>query len=321
MADPLLQIDNLSISFEVDGERLSIVDGVSFDIYSGETVALVGESGCGKSLTALATMGLIDPPGRIDSGSIRLGGEELTRLDELALQDVRGRRIGMVFQEPMAALNPVFSVGQQISEVLIRHLKMDRKQARDYSLNLLDKVGIPSPEHRIDQYAHELSGGMQQRIMIAMALACKPELLIADEPTTALDVTIQAQILNLLEELQAEMGMAVLLISHDLGVVANVAQRVVAMYAGRIAEVSGVEDLFDRPLHPYTQLLLKSLPSEEQEKQRLSTIEGTVPRPQNYPTGCRFSNRCPQVLPKCLQQVPMVTVPQPGQQVGCWLYG
>lgn len=317
---PLLQIDDLSISFGVDGERLSVVEGVSFDINPGETVALVGESGCGKSLTALAIMGLIDPPGRIDSGSIRLAGEELTDLDELALQNIRGHRIGMVFQEPMAALNPVFTVGAQIAEVFIRHLALDRSKAREHTLHMLDRVGIPSPQHRIDQYPHELSGGMQQRIMIAMALACKPELLIADEPTTALDVTIQAQILNLLEELQAEMGMAVLLISHDLGVVANAAQRVVVMYAGRTAEISGVENLFKLPLHPYTQLLLQASPSAEQEKKRLSTIGGTVPRPQNYPNGCRFSNRCPQVLPKCHEHVPKMLAPQLGQQVGCWLY-
>ena len=320
MIQPLLQIENLSVSFSLDGERLSVVEGVSFDINPGETVALVGESGCGKSLTALAIMGLIDPPGRIDSGSIKLAGEELTELDEAALQNIRGHRIGMVFQEPMAALNPVFTIGTQIAEVSIRHLKMDRIQAREHSLHLLDRVGIPSPRHRIDQYPHELSGGMQQRTMIAMALACKPELLIADEPTTALDVTIQAQILNLLKELQAEMGMAVLLISHDLGVIANAAQRVVVMYAGRAAEISGVVDLFNRPLHPYTQLLLKALPSAEQEKIRLSTIAGTVPRPQNYPVGCRFSNRCPQVLPKCKAQQPQMHVAQSGQQVGCWLY-
>lgn len=320
MLQPLLQIKDLSISFTLEGERLSVVDGLSFNVNPGETVALVGESGCGKSLTALAIMGLIDPPGRIDGGSIKLAGEELTELGEPALQDIRGRRIGMIFQEPMAALNPVFSVGAQISEVFIRHLAMDKNEAREHSIHLLDKVGIPSPQHRIDQYPHELSGGMQQRTMIAMALACKPELLIADEPTTALDVTIQAQIMNLLEQLQAEMGMAVLLISHNLGVVANAAQRVVVMYAGRTVEISGVDKLFNFPLHPYTQLLLKALPSSDLEQTRLSTIEGTVPRPQDYPIGCRFSNRCPQVIQKCYQQAPEMRAPQPDQQVGCWLY-
>ncbi len=316
---PLLKVENLHISFFTERGELRVVEDMSFNILAGETMALVGESGCGKTVTALAIMGLIDEPGRIVRGSIRLKGQELVGLPEKALQELRGRRIGMIFQEPMTSLNPVFTVGDQIREVLIRHFAMDKDAARSEVLRLLQKVGIPSPERRIDQYPHELSGGMKQRVMIAMALACKPDLLIADEPTTALDVTIQAQILHLLKDLQKELGMAILLITHNLGIVAHFAQRVVVMYAGKIAEQADVRDLFKNPLHPYTQALLAALPSPT-HKSRLQSIQGTVPTPLEYPVGCRFSTRCPAVMPHCSQRDPILKEQEPQHDVACWLY-
>jgi oligopeptide/dipeptide ABC transporter ATP-binding protein len=316
---PLLKVKNLHVSFFTDRGELRVVEDVSFNIFAGETMALVGESGCGKTVTALAIMGLIDHPGRIVRGSIQLKGQELVGLPEKALQELRGRRIGMIFQEPMTSLNPVFTVGNQISEVLVRHFAMDKDTARSEVLRLLKKVRIPSPDRRIDQYPHELSGGMKQRVMIAMALACKPDLLIADEPTTALDVTIQAQILHLLKDLQKELGMAILLITHNLGIVAHFARRVVVMYAGKIAEQADVRDLFKNPLHPYTQALLAALPSPT-HKGRLQSIQGTVPTPPEYPVGCRFSTRCPAVMPHCPQQDPILKEQEPGHDVACWLY-
>jgi oligopeptide/dipeptide ABC transporter ATP-binding protein len=316
---PLLRVKDLHVSFFTDRGELRVVEDVSFNIFAGETMALVGESGCGKTVTALAIMGLIDAPGRIVRGNIRLKEQELVGLPEKALQEFRGRRIGMIFQEPMTSLNPVFTVGDQISEVLIRHFAMDKDEARTEVLRLLKKVGIPSPDRRIDQYPHELSGGMKQRVMIAMALACKPDLLIADEPTTALDVTIQAQILHLLKDLQKELRMAILLITHNLGIVAHFAQRVVVMYAGKIAEQADVRDLFKNPLHPYTQALLAALPSPT-HKGRLQSIQGTVPTPLEYPVGCRFSTRCPAVMPHCSQQDPALKEQAPHHDVACWLY-
>ncbi len=317
---PLLKVTDLHLSFFTDRGELRVVEDVSFNILAGETVALVGESGCGKTVTALAIMGLMDEPGRIVRGSIRLKGEELVGLSEKDLQQWRGRRIGMIFQEPMTSLNPVFTVGNQIGEVLIRHFAMGKDKARTEVLRLLQKVGIPSPERRIDQYPHELSGGMKQRVMTAIALACKPDLLIADEPTTALDVTIQAQILHLLKELQKEMGMSILLITHNLGIVAHFAQRVVVMYAGKIAEQAGVRDLFKNPLHPYTQALLAALPSPIHTTLRLQSIKGTVPTPLEYPVGCRFSTRCPAAMPHCSQNDPILKEQEPQHDVACWLY-
>lgn len=317
--DPLLKVTDLNVSFFTDRGELKVVQDVSFDIRSGETVALVGESGCGKTVTALAIMGLIEDPGRIVRGSIRLKGQELVGLSEKALQQIRGRRISIIFQEPMTSLNPVFTVGNQIGEVLIRHFRMDKKTVRAEVLRLLQKVGIPSPEQRIDQYPHELSGGMKQRVMIAMALAGKPDLLIADEPTTALDVTIQAQILALLKQLQKEMGMSILLITHNLGVVAHFVQRVVVMYAGKIAERARVRTLFKNPLHPYTQALLAALPTPGRTD-RLLSIQGTVPTPLEYPVGCRFSTRCPAVMPYCHDHDPPLKEQDPQHDVACWLY-
>ncbi|HHB92818.1 MAG TPA: ABC transporter ATP-binding protein [Thioploca sp.] len=314
----ILDINNLHISFFTDKGELKIVQDITFDIKAGETVALVGESGCGKSVTALAIMSLIDEPGRITKGSIKLNGQEMIGLSKMKLQQIRGRKISMIFQEPMTSLNPVFTIGDQISEVLIHHFDMTKNDVEQESINLLKKVGISSPYSRIKQYPHELSGGMKQRVMIAMALACKPDLLIADEPTTALDVTIQAQILRLLNQLQDEMGMAILLITHNLGVVAHFAQRVIVMYAGKIAEYTGVRPLFKQPLHPYTQALLKTLPVPGHE--RLAAIAGNVPMPFEHLSGCSFSNRCIKKMVRCHQDNPHLLEYLSEHYVACWLY-
>jgi oligopeptide/dipeptide ABC transporter ATP-binding protein len=314
----VLQVDNLHISFLTDRGEIRVVENVDFNIHAGETLALVGESGCGKSVTALAIMGLLEQSGRIKQGSIKLKEQQLVGLSNKEYQKIRGRHIGMIFQEPMTSLNPVFTIGNQISEVLTHHFKMTQRDARLEVLSLLEKVGISSPRQRIDQYPHEFSGGMKQRVMIAMALACQPDLLIADEPTTALDVTIQAQIMRLLKQLQDEMGMAILLITHNLGVVAHFAQRLVVMYAGEIAEQADVHSLFKNPLHPYTQALLKALPRPGHE--RLAAIEGTVPKPEEFPVGCHFCTRCPKVMERCPQQSPQLKQQEPKHQVACWLY-
>ncbi|MFQ5848983.1 MAG: ABC transporter ATP-binding protein [Candidatus Binatia bacterium] len=317
---PVLEVAGLDVSFFTDRGELRVVHDVAFDIQAGETVALVGESGCGKTVTALAIMGLIEEPGRIVRGCIRLNGQELVGIPEIKLQQVRGRRIGMIFQEPMTSLNPVFTIGDQIGEVLVRHFATDENQTRAEVLRLLGKVGISLPGRRIDQYPHELSGGMKQRVMIAMAIACKPDLLIADEPTTALDVTIQAQILHLLKQLQGDMRMAILLITHNLGVVAHFARRVVVMYAGEIAERADVRAIFKTPLHPYTQALLAALPNPLHRGERLASIKGTVPMPLDYPAGCRFCTRCPHVLERCVEDSPVLREQEPRHDVACWLY-
>lgn len=314
----VLEVRGMHVSFATEHGEWPVVSDVSFSVGRGETVALVGESGCGKSVTALAILGLLGPTGRVVKGDARLNGQSLLSLPEIEKQALRGRRIGMIFQEPMTSLNPVFTVGDQIGEVLTRHLALESDAAREETLRLLKRVGIPSPEQRINQYPHEMSGGMKQRVMIAMAIACKPDLLIADEPTTALDVTIQAQILRLLQELQREMGMAILLITHNLGVVAHFAKRVVVMYAGQIAEEADTRGLFRTPLHPYTRALLNSLPRPGGG--RLEAIHGAVPAPNNYPIGCRFCTRCPKIMPHCPTDVPPMASPQAGSRVGCWLY-
>ena len=316
-ATPVLEVEGLHVSFFTEHGEWRVVRDVSFSVGAGETVALVGESGCGKSVTALAVLGLLEKTGRVMQGDARLGGQSLITLPEVQRQQLRGRRIGMIFQEPMTSLNPVFTIGDQIGEVLIRHMGVTLPAARAQTMDLLRTVGIPSPEQRIDQYPHELSGGMKQRVMIAMAIACKPDLLIADEPTTALDVTIQAQILRLLQDLQREMGMAILLITHNLGVVAHFAQRVVVMYAGQIAEQAETRAIFRKPQHPYTRALLNSLP---RPGARLEPIQGTVPAPDNYPTGCRFCTRCPDVMARCRDEVPPLRETDRGHRVACWLY-
>ncbi len=316
---PLLEVDQLSTSFFTDKGEVRAVEEVSFSVDKGQTVALVGESGCGKSVTALSIMRLIGHPGRITSGQILFRGRDLVRLPEKDMREIRGKEIGMVFQEPMTSLNPVFTIGDQIGEVLRVHEHLTPEQTREQVIGILNKVGIPSPERRIDQYPHEMSGGMKQRVMIAMALACKPDLLIADEPTTALDVTIQAQILELLKGIQEEMGLAVLLISHNLGVVAQFAQEVVVMYASRIAERASVKQLFANPSHPYTRALMRSIPRPGMRHTRLQVIEGTVPSPLLYPKGCHFATRCPEVLDYCADQEPPDVQVEPGHNALCWL--
>jgi oligopeptide/dipeptide ABC transporter ATP-binding protein len=298
---PLLSVSNLAVGFESGGKVLRAVDGVSFDVRKGRTLGIVGESGCGKSVTAFSIMRLLPQPhGKILDGSIRFEGTDLVRATEGELHRIRGGRIGMVFQEPLSALNPVQTIGKQLSEVLLLHKTITKKQALAESIILLGKVGIPSPEVRVGEYPHQLSGGMRQRVVIAMALSCNPSLLIADEPTTALDVTIQAQILDLMLSLQRELGMAIVLITHDLGVIAQVCDDVVVMYAGQVAEQGTVEDIFRKPTHPYTRGLLASVPRlTTLRKSRLPTIEGAVPMLNEMPPGCRYQNRCPYAEARC----------------------
>lgn len=289
----LLEVTDLRTGFETDSGQVVAVDGVSFSVERDKTLGIVGESGCGKSVTALSIMQLLPrPAGNILGGSIQFKDRELVEATPEHMVDVRGDEIGMIFQEPMTALNPVQKIGRQVSEVFMLHKEMDKAAAREASIDILDKVGIPSPEVRVDEYPHQLSGGMRQRVMIAMALGCKPDLLIADEPTTALDVTVQAQILKLISDLQAEMGMAVILITHDLGVIAETCDEVVVMYGGRIVERAPVLELFENPLHAYTRGLLRSIPRLDRErKTKLPTIEGNVPPLDKMPSGCRFSTR------------------------------
>jgi len=297
----VLAVDGLRTLFATEGGEFAAVDGVSFAVDAGRTLAIVGESGCGKSVTALSIMGLVpSPPGRIAGGSIRFEGRELVGLDERELQDLRGNGLAMIFQEPMSSLNPAFTIGEQIVEGLLRHRPIGRAEATARALAMLKKVRMPAPEQRFHEYPHRLSGGMRQRAMIAMALACEPKLLIADEPTTALDVTIQAQILALMRVLQDETGTAVVLITHDLGVVAEVADEVVVMYAGRVVERAPVAALFAEPQHPYTVGLLGSMPRlDGPALDRLASIEGQVPSPLALPAGCRFADRCPFVIAEC----------------------
>jgi len=317
--DPLLEVDTLSVSFATDNGRARVVEDVSFALRSGETVGLVGESGCGKSVTAMSIMRLIpSPPSHVDGGRILFQGNDLLTLDNLEMRAIRGDRIGMIFQEPMTSLNPTFSIGYQIAEVFRIHRGMSAAQARRESIDILGMVGIGAAERRLHQYPHELSGGLRQRIMIAMALACRPDLLIADEPTTALDVTVQAQILDLLRRLQTEMGMSVLLISHDLSIVAEVCKQVLVMYAGRIVERAAVDDLFRRPRHPYTSGLLSSSPRLGRRRATLPTIPGMVPTPGQRGSGCHFADRCPRVSGRCGVETPALATIGPERDVACW---
>lgn len=301
----LLEVSHLKTSFVTDEGEITIVNDVSFSVRAARTLAIVGESGCGKSVTALSIMGLLaKPAGRIQQGSICFEGQELVGAPERVLQDLRGNGMSMIFQEPMTSLNPSYTVGEQIIEGLIKHRKLSRTQAREKAIDILRKVRIPSPEQRLDEFPHKLSGGMRQRVMIAMALVCEPRVLIADEPTTALDVTIQAQILELMRTLQQETGTAIVLITHDLGVVAEVADEVIVMYAGRVVERAPVHALFEMPQHPYTVGLLGAIPRLDLEQTRLVSIEGQVPSPAQPLAGCSFAPRCPFVQPACLNQVP-----------------
>lgn len=306
VAKTLLSVRNLVVEFDTRFGPVRAVDDISFDIFPNETVGIVGESGCGKTVTGLSLLRLVpSPPGRIVQGSIILNGNDLVQLPENDMAQLRGDDISMIFQEPMTALNPVLSLGTQMTDVLRQHRKMTKREARDVAIDMLAKVGIPVPEKRIDEYPHELSGGMRQRVMIAMALSCNPKLLVADEPTTALDVTTQAQVLEQIVELQEEFHMAVILITHDLGVIAETCQRAVVMYCGNIVETGTVEDLFQRPRHPYTKGLLESIPRLRDERiAELPIIPGMVPDLLSLPPGCRFADRCKYAQADCLQTPP-----------------
>ena len=319
----LLQIRNLHTYFFTDEGVAKAVDGVDLELEEGGTLGVVGESGCGKSVTALSIMRLIpEPPGKIVEGEITFNGTNLLTLPEAEMRKIRGRSISMIFQEPMTSLNPVFQIGDQIAEVLRLHEGMSRKDAWNRSVEMLKLVGIPAPERRVMEYPHQLSGGMRQRAMIAMALACSPKLMIADEPTTALDVTIQAQILELMNRLQKEKGMSLILITHNLGVIAETARKVAVMYAGRIVEYTDVRPIFATPKHPYTQGLLKSIPrldAHHGRKEKLEAIPGLVPSLLDLPVGCKFSNRCKYVFDRCVEEPPLLE-PVPGHLVRCWLH-
>ncbi len=315
----LLQVQDLRICFKVDGGELTAVQGVSFSVEAGRTLGIVGESGCGKSVTSLSIMGLLPKgQGRIAAGSIRFDGVDLTQLAEPAMRALRGNRIAMIFQEPMTSLNPAFTIGDQLIEAIRCHRGIDAAAARLHAIEMLRRVRIPSPEARIDTYPHKLSGGMRQRVMIAMALACEPQLLIADEPTTALDVTIQAQVLELMRNLRRETAMAIILITHDLGVVAELADDVVVMYAGRVVERASVAALFALPQHPYTIGLLGSIPTLHVRQERLAAIEGQVPTPMTVLPGCRFAARCPFGDAHCTTAEPPLVEVKPGHLAACW---
>jgi oligopeptide/dipeptide ABC transporter ATP-binding protein len=321
---PLLKVSGLITRFFTEDGVVKAVDGIDFHINRGEVLGLVGESGCGKSVTALSIMRLVGIPGRIVSGDVIFNNINIRTLSEKEIQDIRGNRISMIFQQPQSSLNPVFNVGEQLAEVFHIHRDMDKKEVWDKSVELLRVVGIPDPEQKAYAYPHEMSGGQAQRVMIAMALALRPELLIADEPTTALDVTIQAQILDLMRDLRSQLDTAVLLITHDLGVVAEIADRVAVMYAGKIVEEAGVSNLFEQPLHPYTRGLINSVPVLGEVKERLDVIEGVVPNLIDLPLGCSFAPRCPDRrkhgLSICNDKSPFLKPVEPGHSVQCWLY-
>jgi oligopeptide/dipeptide ABC transporter ATP-binding protein len=315
----LLEVRNLRTYFYTDDGVAKSVDGIDFSVDRGETLGLVGESGCGKSVSALSVMRLIpDPPGKIVGGEITFGSRDLLKLTEDEMRSIRGNDISMIFQEPMTSLNPVFTVGQQIDEAVILHQKVSRSEARNRSIEMLRLVGIPAPEQRYGEYPHQLSGGMRQRVMIAMALSCNPAVLIADEPTTALDVTVQAQILELITKLQEELGMAMIMITHDLGVIAEVSDRVAVMYAAKIVEYSTADEIFYNQKHPYTIGLLKSIPRLGQRNIRLATIEGTVPSPHDFPVGCHFCTRCAYADALCWNDEPPLVEVETGHLVACW---
>jgi peptide/nickel transport system ATP-binding protein len=317
---PLLSVRGLGVSFPTGAQRVTVVDDVSFDVGPGETLCLVGESGSGKSITALSILGLVNAPGRIDVGEIRFAGNDLRKATPARLRQIRGGEIGMIFQEPMTSLNPLFTVGEQIGEGLRIHQGLSRRQARATAIDLLQRVGIAAAAQRVEQHPHEMSGGMRQRVMIAMALACQPKLLIADEPTTALDVTIQAQILELLMSLREELGMAVIFITHDMGVVARIAERVVVMYAGRVVEDAAVRRIFAHPGHPYTEALLRCILSMVSDDVTLDFIPGTVPSPRAMPPGCRFAPRGPLTQPICSTAVPPMYLLLDHQRAACFAH-
>lgn len=318
--DEIIKIKGLKTYFYTEDGVVKAVDGVDFDIRKGETMGLVGESACGKTVTSLSIMRLVEsPPGKIEEGEVFYKGENLLKISQKRMRKVRGNEISMIFQEPMTSLNPVFTIGRQLSEVLILHQNMSKNEALDKSEEMIKLVGIPRAREILKGYSHELSGGMRQRAMIAMALSCNPGLLIADEPTTALDVTIQAQILELIKSLQDSIGMAVLFITHDLGVIAEVSDRVAVMYAGKIQEFGTVEEIFLEHVHPYTEGLLKSIPMLNVRKKKLDVIEGGVPDPLNFPPGCKFNPRCRYKIDKCEKEEPELLKIKPGHLLRCWV--
>ena len=320
--EPLLEVQDLHTQFFTLNGVIRAVDGVSFELAPGETLGLVGESGCGKSVTALSVMRILpEPAGRITRGSILFRGQDLAALPEKEMEKIRGNKIAMVYQEPMTALNPAFTVGDQLGEVFRVHQGLGRREAVKKAAELLHQVGIPSPATRVKDYPHQLSGGMRQRAVIAMAIACNPEILIADEPVTALDVTIQAQILDLILNLRSRLGMSLILISHDLGVVANMVERVIVMYAGRIVETAGVEEIFRSPLHPYTRGLFQSIPRIGRRVETLPEIPGSVPNLLQLPKGCKFVNRCAEVVERCAQEEPSLFPAGKGHFSRCWHQG
>ncbi|MBV7509444.1 ABC transporter ATP-binding protein [Bacillus sp. sid0103] len=319
--EKLLQVENLETEFTKDKQKIKILHGVNFDIHKGEVLGLVGESGSGKSLTSLSVMKLFKgTSGEITSGRIQFNDQDITNKSESEMRKIRGKQIAMIFQEPMTSLNPVMKIGEQLLEPIRVHLGLGEKKAREHAVSNLKKVGIPRAEDIMNEFPHQLSGGMRQRIMIAMAISCHPQLLIADEPTTALDVTIQAQILDLMKQLQEKEKMSVLLITHDLGVVAEMCDRVVVMYAGRVVEEADVFELFESPKHPYTKGLIGSIPKLGQKKEKLDSIKGNVPDPSNLPKGCKFAPRCDDVMPLCYSEEPPEMKLENGRTCSCWLY-
>ncbi len=320
MTDPVLSVRDLRVEFVTRRGILKAIDGVSFDIARGEVLGVVGESGAGKSVTGSAVIGLIEPPGRIAGGQILLAGQRIDNLSAEAMRRVRGRKIGMIFQDPLTSLNPLYTVAEQLVETIQTHTTLTARQARDRAIGLLAEVGIPAPERRIDSYPHEFSGGMRQRVVIALALCAEPELIIADEPTTALDVSVQAQIIALLKKLCRDHGTAVMLVTHDMGVIAETADRVAVMYAGRIAEIGPVRDVVSRPLHPYAKGLMGAIPTLEQDADRLVQIPGSMPRLTNIPPGCAFNPRCSEVFARCHVDRPEPLDRGGGHRVACHLY-
>ncbi len=321
MKRPVIEIKDLKTYFFVEEGVVKAVDGVSFEIAEGETLGIVGESGCGKSVTSISIMRLVpNPPGKIVGGQILFKGEDLLMKSEADMRKIRGNEISMIFQEPMTSLNPVYTIGDQIAESVMLHQNLTKREAFSRAVEMLDKVGIPASEKRVHEYPHQLSGGMRQRVMIAMALSCNPKMLVADEPTTALDVTIQAQILELMKQLRDEFNTAIMLITHDLGVIAEVADRVAVMYAGKIVEYTDVMTLFQKPGHPYTIGLLKSIPKLTGNHKRLEPIQGVVPSPLNLPQGCKFNNRCPYAREKCFEKEPELVEVEKGHSVRCWFH-
>jgi len=320
MTEPVLSVRDLRVEFPNRRGTLTALDGISFDIKPGEVLGMVGESGAGKSLTGAAIIGLLEPPGRIAGGEIWLRGERIDTLSPERLRRIRGKRIGMVFQDPLTSLNPLFTVAQQLIETIRTHLDLSEAEARKRAIALLDRVGIPAAARRIDDYPHHFSGGMRQRVVIALALCAEPELVIADEPTTALDVSVQAQIIDLIKEICAERGASVMLITHDMGVIAETADRVAVLYAGRLAEIGPVRDVITSPEHPYTVGLMGSIPTLMQESDRLVQIPGAMPRLNAIPSGCAFNPRCDKVMARCRVERPDAIARSGGRRVACWLY-